>query len=80
MTPPVLNSCVCSAFRVEFCFGPKMTKSLKEKVGLSAPDVKLLRDIQRVGWHVTGVFAQKDEKGPEWAFQLDYSTLFSIPK
>ena len=44
-----------------------MTKSLKKERGLSAPDAKVLRDIQRVGWHVTGVFARQNEEGPEWA-------------
>jgi hypothetical protein len=57
-----------------------MTRSLEEKRGLSAPDAKVLGDIQRVGWHVTGVFAQKDEKGPEWAFSIGLFHSFQHPE
>jgi hypothetical protein len=57
-----------------------MTKSLEEKPGLSAPDAKVLRDIQRVGWHITGVFAQKNEKGPEWAFSIGLFHSFQHPE
>src|SRR5215470_10153226 len=57
-----------------------MTKSLDEKRGLSAPDAKVLGDIQRVGWHVTGVFAQKNETGPEWAFSIGLFHSFQQPE
>jgi hypothetical protein len=57
-----------------------MTRSLEKKRGMSAPDAKVLGDIQRVGWHVTGVFAQKDEKGPEWAFSIGLFHSFQHPE
>jgi Domain of unknown function (DUF4262) len=47
-----------------------MTKSLEQESGLSAPDAKVLGDIKRVGWHVTGVFGQEHEEGPGWAFSI----------
>jgi hypothetical protein len=57
-----------------------MTKSLDEQRGLPAPDAKVLGDIQRVGWHVTGVFAQKNEKGPEWVFSVGLFHSFQHPE
>jgi hypothetical protein len=69
------------AFRVEFRLRPEtMTKSLEEKPGLSAPDAKVLGDIQTVGWHITGVFARKNEKGPEWAFSIGLFHSFQHPE
>lgn len=47
-----------------------MTRALEETSGLSGPDVKVLQDIQRVGWHVAGVFAKEAEKGSDWAFSI----------
>jgi len=43
-----------------------MARAHTETTGLSAPDVKVLRDIQRVGGHLTGVIASQGEQGPEW--------------
>ena len=57
-----------------------MTRALTETEGLSASDVKVLRDIQRVGWHVTGVFASKGEQGPEWAFSIGLFQSFGHPE
>jgi hypothetical protein len=57
-----------------------MTKSLEKESGLSAPDAKALRDIQRVGWHVTGVFAKQNEEGPEWAFSIGLFHSFQHPE
>jgi hypothetical protein len=57
-----------------------MTRSREDRNGLSAPDVKVLEDIQRVGWHVTGVFARKDEDGPEWAFSVGLFHSFGHPE
>ena len=57
-----------------------MTRSLEEKRGLSAPDARVLGDIQRVGWHVTGVFAQRDATGPEWAFSIGLFHSFQHPE
>jgi hypothetical protein len=57
-----------------------MTKSLTEKGGLSAPDAKVIGDIQSVGWHVTGVFAHKNETGPEWAFSIGLFHSFQHPE
>lgn len=33
-------------------------------------DAKVLEDIRKYGWHTTGVFAEPDETGPEWAFSI----------
>ena len=57
-----------------------MTRELTETAGLPTPDAKVLRDIQRVGWHVTGVFASKDEEGPEWAFSIGLFHSFGHPE
>ena len=47
-----------------------MTKSLDETNRSSPSDAKILRDVREVGWHVTGVFAQENEEGPDWAFSI----------
>ncbi|MFZ0885590.1 MAG: DUF4262 domain-containing protein [Candidatus Acidiferrales bacterium] len=57
-----------------------MTRSLDDNIGLSAPDVKVLADIREPGWHVTGVFAAKDETGPEWAFSIGLFHSFGHPE
>jgi hypothetical protein len=57
-----------------------MTRALEELGGMSAPDAKVLQDIQRVGWHVTGVFAQKGEEGPDWAFSIGLFHSFGHPE
>jgi hypothetical protein len=57
-----------------------MTRALTKTAGLSAPDTKVLRDIQRVGWHVTGVFAKEGEDGPEWAFSSGLFHSFGHPE
>jgi len=57
-----------------------MTRVLTEMKGLTAPDAKVLQDIQRVGWHVTGVFASKGEEGPEWAFSIGLFHSFGHPE
>jgi hypothetical protein len=57
-----------------------MTRALTETAGLPAPDIKVLEDIQRVGWHVTGVFASEGEEGPEWAFSIGLFHSFGHPE
>jgi hypothetical protein len=57
-----------------------MTKALEATIGMSAADTKVLQDIQRVGWHVTGVFAQTGEKGPDWAFSIGLFHSFAHPE
>jgi hypothetical protein len=57
-----------------------MTRILEDLSGLSDPDKKVLADIQEYGWHVTGVFARKDEKGPEWAFSIGLFHSFCHPE
>lgn len=57
-----------------------MTRSLEATTGLSAPDAKVLSDIDRVGWHVTGVFAQQNETGSEWAFSIGLFHSFGHPE
>jgi len=57
-----------------------MTRVLTKTKGLPAPDVKVLQDIQRVGWHVTGVFASEGEEGPEWAFSIGLFHSFGHPE
>jgi hypothetical protein len=48
--------------------------------GLSAPDIKVLGDIQIVGWHTVGVFAQEHEQGPEWAFTIGLFHSYAHPE
>src|SRR6516225_3153735 len=55
-----------------------MTRALEETAGLSGPDTKVLQDIQRVGWHVIGVFAKEGEKG--WAFSIGLFHSFGHPE
>jgi len=57
-----------------------MTRVLTETKGLSTPDAKVLQDIQRVGWHATGVFASEGEEGPEWAFSIGLFHSFGHPE
>jgi Domain of unknown function (DUF4262) len=57
-----------------------MTRSLRDVDGLSAPDAKVLEDIQSHGWHVTGVFASKGEAGPDWAFSIGLFHNFGHPE
>ena len=57
-----------------------MTRALTETKGLSAPDAKVLQDIQRIGWHVTGVFPSEGEEGPEWAFSIGLFHSFGHPE
>jgi len=57
-----------------------MTRLLTETDGLPTPDAKVLQDIQRVGRHVTGVFASAGEKGPEWAFSIRLFHSFGHPE
>jgi len=57
-----------------------MTRILAESKGSSAPDAKVLQDIQRVGWHVTSVFARKEDEGPEWAFSIGLFHSFCHPE
>jgi hypothetical protein len=57
-----------------------MTKSLDAREGISAPDAKVLSDIERVGWHVMKVFARPNEKGPEWAFSIGLFHTYQHPE
>jgi hypothetical protein len=57
-----------------------MMRIPQDRSGLSNPDTKVLADIQTHGWHVTGVFARKDEKGPEWAFSIGLFHSFCHPE
>ena len=57
-----------------------MTRALEEAAGLSGPDTKVLQDIQRVGWHVTGVFPKEGEQGPNWAFSIGLFHSFGHPE
>jgi hypothetical protein len=57
-----------------------MTKALDGKIGMSAPDKKVLEDIQRFGWHVVSVFAQADEEEPGWAFSIGMFQTFAHPE
>jgi uncharacterized protein DUF4262 len=60
-----------------------MTRALEETAGLSGPDTKVLQDIQRVGWHVIGVFAkegQKGQKGSDWAFSIGLFHSYGHPE
>jgi hypothetical protein len=57
-----------------------MTRALDDSEGMSAPDVKTLTDIERVGWHVMKVFAQPGEAGPEWAFSIGLFHTFQHPE
>jgi hypothetical protein len=47
-----------------------MTRSLELTANLSAPDAKVLTDIQTEGFHIVGVFPRQDEEGPNWAFSI----------
>src|SRR5947199_6255865 len=58
----------------------EMTRALEQTDGLSAPDAKVLNDIREVGWHITGVFAQKHETGPDWAFSIGLFHSFGHPE
>jgi hypothetical protein len=57
-----------------------MAKTLEQTEGLSAPDAKVLTDIQAVGWHVVGVFPREHEEGPHWAFSVGLSYTFGHPE
>jgi Domain of unknown function (DUF4262) len=57
-----------------------MTRGLQDKNGLSAPDAKVLEDIQSHGWHVTGVFTSKGEAGLDWAFSIGLFHTFGHPE
>jgi hypothetical protein len=57
-----------------------MTRALEDTAGLSGPDTKVLQDIQRVGWHVIGVFAKEGEKRPDWAFSIGLFHSFGHPE
>ena len=57
-----------------------MTRTLQDVEGLSNPDKKVLTDISEEGWHITGVFAKKDEKGPDWAFSIGLFHTFGHPE
>jgi len=57
-----------------------MTRSLDNLDGLSAPDAKVLDDIRTEGFHITGVFATKDETGPDWAFSIGLFHSFGHPE
>ena len=56
-----------------------MTRALEELGGMSAPDAKVLQDIQRVGWHVVKVFVPKDEEG-DWAYSIGLFHSFGHPE
>jgi hypothetical protein len=47
-----------------------MTRPFDPTNDLSAPDVKVLNDIKNFGWHITGIFSQPNEEGPDWAFTI----------
>lgn len=57
-----------------------MARRVNQTDGLSAPDIKVLNDIQTFGWHTTGVFAQEGEEGPEWAFSIGLYHSFMHPE
>lgn len=57
-----------------------MAKTIEQTEGLSAPDAKVLTDIQAVGWHVVGVFPREHEEGPHWAFSVGLSYSFGHPE
>src|SRR5277367_4760621 len=57
-----------------------MTRNLEHDAGLSAPDAKVLADIQSYGWHVTKVFRSGTEPGPEWAFSIGLFHSYCHPE
>lgn len=57
-----------------------MARSLELTDDLSAPDVKVLTDIRREGFHIVGVFSQQDEEGPSWAFSIGLFYSFRHPE
>ena len=57
-----------------------MTRNLEHDDGLSAPDSKVLADIQTYGWHVAEVFRSAAEAGPEWAFSIGLFHSYCHPE
>jgi hypothetical protein len=57
-----------------------MTRPLEETDGLATQNATLLNNIRTVGWHVVGVFAEKGDKGPEWAFSVGLFHSFFHPE
>ena len=57
-----------------------MTKALERKIGLPAPDAKVLTDIETCGWHVVRVFSQPGDEAPEWAYSIGLFHSFGHPE
>lgn len=57
-----------------------MVRPINEFHGLSEPDVKVLQDIRRISWHVTGVFPNAAEAGGNWAFSTGLFFSFAHPE
>jgi len=57
-----------------------MTRSLEDFRGLSASDAKVMEDIRAHSWHVTGVFPNQGETGPDWAFSIGLFHSFVHPE
>jgi len=43
-----------------------MARAHTETTGLSAPDVKVLQNIQKINKHLTEIIASQGEQEPEW--------------
>ena len=57
-----------------------MTKSLDSSEQLPAPDAKVLSDIKRVGWHITGVSPREGDDGTNWAFSIGLYFSYGHPE
>jgi hypothetical protein len=57
-----------------------MAKSLEQTEGLSAPDAKVLSDIQTFGWHTVGVFPNHGNQEAAWAFSVGFHFSFNHPE
>jgi hypothetical protein len=58
----------------------RMAKAFEPLGQLSAPDAKVLDDINRVGWHTLGISPGPGEDGPHWAFSIGLYHTFGHPE
>lgn len=57
-----------------------MTRSIEEANALSALDAKVLREIHTDGWQITGVLANEQNNGPDFAYSIGLFHSFVHPE
>ncbi|MCU1270527.1 MAG: hypothetical protein JWN74_1821 [Acidobacteriaceae bacterium] len=57
-----------------------MTRDIRLREKLPAPDQKFLASIETFGWNVTNVFNKEGDTGPEWSYSTGLFHSYAHPE